>query len=617
MFRLPSIFTGSSAKSARRPVGVIPARKPEPRDKGQPSLTKLPRDIIFRIIEFIQDVSPESVVNLASVSSHMYHQARYVQHRHVSINLEHANVSNFLDFIARNGLAPVIQALHVASRRRQPDQEPHPALSRLCDLIPNMTGLRDIHWKGSVIPEQILGGVKQLPRARLYMRIEDYDFQPSGRESPGTQLLASLAGSPNLFSVCADITYTSAEGCLEAMRPLKKLLLSCPNLRRLSLDVDQPRQGCVVYGPTAEYCGLGLSNGERPPPLEELVIRSYPWGQAKEGSAWSFNCLGYPGTGQEMDYWADTLDWSQLRRLHDVNFLLAPKIASKLTSLKHIKFNASWSANAERVTQFFDELPSVLESISIPNLTCVGADTILRHGTGLRRLEIHSKEFHQSKWNDHVPTKHDLVQFRDGLPHLEELIIDLDKDQANWLPHDTLDILAGFPKLRRLGLWFELGNASETPPEPLITAESACQLFRYLRGNATSQQPARIQRLHVHSGDPRGPGHGFYVSEIVHWPGENATSFVCEMAERDDEVARGLLRVTCPDLTPELNQQINRIIRGEEERSLPERNKVAFQVALNGPMPSEAWLTLYKEEEYVGFSLFRVWELGVLLLSFC
>lgn len=68
-----------------------------------------------------------------------------------------------------------------------------------------------------------------------------------------------------------------------------------------------------------------------------------------------------------------------------------------------------------------------------------------------------------------------------------------------------------------------------------------------------------------------------------HWLEENSTSFVCELAKRDDDAAQGLFRAICPKLSRELNK-IELMSNGEE---IPDKNKVAFEVVLNGSMPRE------------------------------
>lgn len=176
-----------------------------------------------------------------------------------------------------------------------------------------------------------------------------------------------------------------------------------------------------------------------------------------------------------------------------------------MTALKHVILDTAQSWNTEGLTQFLNQVPTTLESIIIPKLACVGIATISRHGPALRRLDVHQREGHH--WSKEVVSNEDLIQLRDGVPNLEELSIDIGRHQDNWPPHDTLDIIAGFPRLTSLTLWFELGGGRrDTSVKPFITAASASELFRYLR----QQQPACLQRLHVHSGAPPPAGHGLF-----------------------------------------------------------------------------------------------------------
>jgi len=92
---------------------------------------------------------------------------------------------------------------------------------------------------------------------------------------------------------------------------------------------------------------------------------------------------------------------------------------------------------------------------------------------------------------------------------------------------------------------------------------------------------------------------GGIIEKQPYWPEENSTSIVCELSERDDDAAQGLFRVTCPKLSKELNNKMELISNGEEIFSLPDTNKVAFNVALNGPMPRDEWLELRGNKRYV------------------
>lgn len=553
-------------------------KKPRPINLGRASLIVLPDDVILQILDLLQDLSPKSVANFARVSSYFYHWARYVQHRHVSIDLDKSDTVDRLDFISQTDLLRAIRMLEIRTAG-QPDPQ---CLSCLSDLLTRMTGLEDIRWEGPAVGETILQSLQKCPQVKFHACIIDN----KGRDSQVRQLLADLAGSTVLSSIRLSAPYYRAEDCLEVTQPLKKLLLSCPNLRKLSIDIYQPRQGCVVFGPPSEYCGLGLSNGERLPPLEELEVHDYPWGYNSGGLS-AFNGIGYPEMGHEMDYWANTFDWSQLCRLEDPSFRLADNLKLKLTALKHVRFTTSWGRNQLSMQQFFEQVPSTLESICVPALGFVGIAAITRHGPELRKLEIHQKERSDGKWKDDLITDRELVEIRDALPHLEELGIDVSRDGSDW-PCSTLDILASFPQLRTLTLWFELGESESKRMLPHLTMATASDLFTDLRLRSSKKS---LQRLHVYSGCPPPVGHG-WSSETAYWPESNSTSFVCEMAERDDDAALGLFSVKCPKLSKQLNDKAIRIVRGEEERSPAENNTINFRVALDGPMEVTEWKDL-------------------------
>jgi hypothetical protein len=375
-------------------------------------------------------------------------------------------------------------------------------------------------------------------------------------------------------------------------------MLTCPNLRRLSVDIAQPQDGCVVYCPLPEYTCFGFSQGERPPPLEELELISYPWGHEQGDSAdprfnlFAMHCLNYPEKGLETDYWTNTFDWSQLRALRDVSISLANKIAPKLTSLKVVGFKSDWDTGNKSIARFFDDLPSSLECIVLPKLSSAGIYVLSRHQETMRKLVLHRGGSWNGSWGDHVITRQELIALRDNLPHLEELEIDMARDHDKW-PWDLLSVLAGFPKLTSLKLWYELGRGGKSPT-PYLTAVSAAELFSFLR-RSSPRKHSILQFLHACSGVPMPLGHGFF-SDTAYWSSENSTSFVCRMAERDNEAANGELSVMCPDLSEKLNAKMEQIIKGQEKRLDPEDDDnmlasraITLKVALDGPMAEDEW----------------------------
>ena len=544
----------------------LEARRPTRLDPARPSLADLPADIIMQITDLLQDVSPGSVVKLALVSTYFYPIARYAQHRHCHLDLNKASTCDRLRSMSQSGFLSAVRVLEISGRTFQDC----PALPLLVKMIPDLIGLRVLQWNVPSIADGIIKSLQRLPRARLHLVFSANAERDAGVSA---QVLKNLTNNSNLSSMRMQVTYIKGKNLRDITRPIKEVLLSCPNLRKLSLDIAQPRTGCVVYEPSSEYGGLGFLEGERLPALEELDLFEYPWGHeptaAESSSVWAIACVGYPGKGTELDYWAENFDWSQLRRIYDRSGLFASKIACKLTGLREVKFYSCEQPLAS-ATSFFENLPSSLESIIIPKISCVGVVPIKLHSATLRHLEIHKNEDWAGEWSGDVIADEDLANFRDSLPHLEDLALDVNRESGDW-PYTTLQILSGFPRLTHLTLWFELGISSPHEPLlPLLTAKSAMQMFDYVR-----QQPSSLKRLHIYSGTPPPLGHGFFWDDAL-WPFQTSTSFVCEISERDEDAARGHYTIT------------------DEEKRLPSDDEpIPLKVALDGPLSREEWRRLY------------------------
>lgn len=380
-----------------RPELIITARKPAPADPGRRSLCDLSEELILLIIDHLQDISPGSVVVLASANSFLYSKARYVQHRHVTIGIKPSKAANetaYLRYLSSNGLLPAIRTLRYADFVNEPEKYQFP--QPLYDPIDRMTGLRDLHWEVHPIPASLLDKLKQRTRVRLHAVIRFITASHPQSRALSLGHIDALSGSPNLYSLRVNVNYVTAEESLETLRPLRGLLLSCPNLRKLSLDVYQPRFGCQRYDLTAEYCGLGLSGGERLPVLEELDVVEYPWG--RDSSRFPYGVKGYPGKDEvEEEYWARHCDWSRLRRLAESKGSLAYQIAPQLTALDHVNFASGfhfgfpsiYKHEQQAMIHFFRVIPSILDSIVVPNFESLTAAPIVRHGSRLRSSETY------------------------------------------------------------------------------------------------------------------------------------------------------------------------------------------------------------------------------------
>lgn len=583
--------------------GLIAGREPVPLDPTRPTIACIPEDVRLHLLRFIQDTNPSAMHTIALLSSAFYHSVRYIQQHTVQIDLdkeEHA--FRCLDIISRYNLLVAIRVLKISgctgtATRRDLSTEEYKILSLLVGMLPGMTGLVDIHWQVGLettsvpIPLPILRCLP--PRVRLHTSA----ICNSGRDDnlvyrQTCDFLSQLIDNRNLFSLSIHITYYTESACVETGRTLKRVLLSCPNLVRIPLLhmwFYKSLVHGVVDGPSGRhpYCGLGLSGGERPPALEELGLSDYPWGLERLGTRSSFcgyYCVGYPERGIELEYWADTFDWSRLTTLRSFPKQLAMRIAPKLVCLQEVTFEEGFPNLAE----FLEEIPVGLENLTFLNWGDIPNDpsSMIRHGQTLRRLMIHGK--HEPWPANTLTTGDQLIGLCDELPHLEVLALELARDQIkNDWPYSTLDCIAKFPKLRNVELWFELGKDSDTPPIPHLTIFAARQLFRYLR-----ERNKNIQRLELHAGFPYCHRIWCNFSEYTCWAKHNSVSFVCDISVFEGIAADGFSRVTCSNLSAEWNAELSRAAEeGSVEGLYEEAQKwpTALKVALRGPLTSQEW----------------------------
>lgn len=407
--------------------------------------------------------------------------------------------------------------------------------------------------------------------------------------------LAQLVDNQNLFSLSAHVAIVDEHKCRVTMHILKQVLLSCPRLSRIpTLYVGPVVSGHhgVMYGPgpMAPYCGLGLSGNERPPALEEFGLTCYPWGWEPTPYHLAIQriyCAGYPEKGGELQYWVEKFDWSHLRKLNYVPFNLALEMVPKLTALKEFVFEELIDRRWEdaELNTFLDQIPTALELLSIPSWCHINKQPgpLIRHGEVMRSLTIHSFE----PWTENsLVTDADLVTLRDGLPHLEELALDIARDKTRhaW-PFSTLDIIAGFSCLQSLQLWFEL---KAVLPMPHVTVFAARQLLAYLR-----EQNKKMLRLELCSGAPRGKTSGILVPRGPSWASQNSIRLLCEVSLRDVDAADDFLRVTCPALSSKLNAELN--CRAKETREgkrgvAEDAKRLLLEIALDGPLTKDEWM---------------------------
>ena len=551
-------------------------------------------DILLLICSFLEDVD---LFTLMSVSSAFYHIARQLQHHTVRVDMDLLwQTEARLDILSSGHLLAAVRVLEITFKNT-PEGEvgADKILARLVDMLPGMTGLRDLHWHmaspsasqrllpqqwqvPSPIPRSILDRIPS--RTRLYTSIYVKD-EPHDR---ARAFLAQLIDNKNLHSLSIHIGFSHDPECGATMVILKRVLLSCPHLVRIPcLFVTPPPYHSGPYFGEV-YCGLGLSGGEKPPALEEMGIGEYPWGSESteltrsRRDPWS---IGYPEKGNETEYWAETFDWSRLRKINNIPGGLIRDLAPKLTALKEINFDASIFYRDK--VMLLEQIPTTLESLSFPSWQIIGNrhSAIIRHGDTLRKLVIH--------WSE--PTRleapmadSDLVILSKGLPHLEELAFDLSRDDTknDWL-YETLDIVADFPRLRNLQLYLALPDPRALRA-PHVTVSTIRQLLTYLRNRNRNIQRLELSSFSIEDPSMRFPNHA--------WGIQNSIRLICEVSFHGVDAADGLLRVTSPDFSPEMNLELSRLEREPQKRREPvagNAKELMLDVAIHGPLIPDSW----------------------------
>ncbi|KAK4541977.1 hypothetical protein LTR36_007177 [Oleoguttula mirabilis] len=469
-------------------------------DPSPPPLMALGTDILTLVVDFVHDSHPRPTLHLALVSSYFHTLARYSQHRIITLKgpceaARHLIHDRFV-YIEKEGLLPAIRKLDII----------HPWLvntNLLARLLPQMTGLRDFKWPADKVPPHFLPTLQGDDGASPRTTMVRLHTQAQGPRVPADHNLHTLQANPYLFSLDVRINLLP-KWCLSTTQPLKRLLLTCPNLRVLRLDIGIPADRHPQQPP--EYCGLGFTDGEGPlAALEELVLTAYPFGTVSQTESHSHELLAYPsdlcypGKVPELECWAENFDWSRLRRLQTgehVDFALL--VMPKLVALKEAALGDAneWRGDEQETRRFFRELPAQLEQIAVPRMQHIGLDGIMRHSGALRTLQIHRVEDWQGAWAAGAVTAQDLAQIRQSCPGIQDLGVDIARYNDDW------------PVWFALGLRRAVGEKPAEPVKPYATLPAAAILYNHLLRQPPppplSQRPIppRIKQLIIHAGAP-------------------------------------------------------------------------------------------------------------------
>ncbi|KAI1778810.1 hypothetical protein F4818DRAFT_455098 [Hypoxylon cercidicola] len=563
----------------------------------------VPNELLEKVVNLVADTSPGTLSSLALTSRVFYRLVRYRRYHTLSL------LDNVLDRVDACNMWVAIRHLEIRARDKIP---------QLMDsYLEKMTGLRHVGFyvrdAGTVSfysPNPI-----HLPALRQYTIFTRLSgaYYDDIRGNAFTLLVNGLRAHHRTHLRLVVELYVEYSQSFY-------LHLACnsPNLRSLEMfgsfthwntSAKDCRKGAQAF--TGEYCGLGFVNGERPPPLESLELVAYPFGaggpEIDEGHPYS---EGYPLIGTEQKYWADNFDWSELKQCTTSDLTIFPKSLDKLASLKQI---AIIESDPEDICGFLEGIRTTLESIHLTKLHSLSVRGIVKHGSQLRTLKIHS--YSQGYKGDPTWTSpvdlSDLKRIRRDCPNIEDLTLDLHRQD------DLLDTIATFPKLRNLSIFFELFSEihDDQPPSdrnvpvsPHLTAITAKGLFEYLRRN-WSIQPPLLKKLDVAVGSSLiAPMKSFLGPDNRKlWISNQSLAFTCCLSEREDEAARGCVAVSCKGLPKAENAIIQKALdTGTNPLTLLEYHpaydefyissvSTMFKYAWNGPLTLDDWLRYYKE----------------------
>lgn len=599
----------------------IPERQLSPLDSTKPSLSTLPRKHWVTIVAFVYENKPEDAQTLQLVSSQLYHLVRLRKHQHLTIDLLKYNADEVLAYFDRlrsRNLLPAVHKLTLLENSGASGRTlPADVLRALSERLSSLPNLKNIVFHGSQIPDPIMSAVASLPLVAVSLHLALVADSPAS-------LLPTTRTSPNLSSLTIDLTFFQALDCFGAMQAIKSYVLSSPHLQTLKLRIQQ----ASGHGQSQQYAGLGFKQGEAMPALRELELVGYAFGHQRTdgGRGVELNTKGYPVDGDEIDLWAERFNWASLRRLKIDNVTFALKIMPQLVSLEDFAFDADKSQTD--VTSFICGIPTALEKIELPTLAHASLTGLLRHGNTLSELRLHRPDIRNSDWSLEAMDASSLQQIQSGCQRIRTLSLDLPRSGA-W-PYKTFDILAFFPVLDELELWFELGSRTpEDPVKPFLTSTAAEHIFQYLIRDSPHPS-STLRKLTLHCGDcTQTSTSGAFLSPQASWPRYNRTSFLCTRGLNGSPPAVGseisvlnllvpLVRGPGPKATSVkdhsdskaidsrrkfgslLSKRSDRSKNGEDDGahvqqdSLIERNaSERLRVAAQGPQPLSQWVAHY------------------------
>jgi hypothetical protein len=342
----------------------------------------------------------------------------------------------------------------------------------------------------------------------------------------------------------------------ERLNQLYDALVTCPNIRSLSLSLSQG--SCVIEDTQRSF---RWRKGDHFPRLENLTLSGYDWdsrvNRRKPSNA---------------EHWRESMDWSKLKRLDlslpSNSFL--DTFRGELGGLESLVlrhelgfwgdedtlcgFDATAEALRQNYTSFIAGLPP-LHELSISGVgQLLNMTPILKtHGSSLKKLNIHEFEYDcryetgNATWVRPVLSVSEVEEIIFAAPNLKDLTLDVYRSSNKW-PISMLKTLSKFPHLARLTINFNLEDPRRSRfakkcyvngwvrdeycnihelMEPQLNQTTASEIFHTIQ---KYQAGTKLQNITFFAGDfGRRDGGGLRL--IPHYEWNRPVRYDCWMEE--------------------------------------------------------------------------------------
>jgi hypothetical protein len=360
----------------------------------------------------------------------------------------------------------------------QPESEPFDFASMwapLVELVTKATRLTQVNFdfSSAAFPLALLEALQTYhPQIKLYLwnyrREKELDHTDAAEQA--------LAVSPILRGIRAIVLPAGRSGIDLRITAFQRIVANAPNLEIASITQRESTGPIYFLSPQEEA-------RER-----KAAAKFFLHSRGPNTSIRKFTLDGFSLNKETLLEWGKHVSLSHLEDLKcsrgfpkSTYFEVAPAL---LPNLKHLSLNLSSARRYPEIPPLLEGYLAAcapLETISLWSwMGVISIDTILKHGTTLKTLELHEREALFLGTRRGLLSVEDVRRIRTECPQLETLTLDMDREHADWqmdLRHHK-EMFQEFAqlgrRLQRMQIYLDLGTANRiaTPPDRTTSSQS-------------------------------------------------------------------------------------------------------------------------------------------------